>query len=485
MRVVVEGLRGDGGEEGDVLGGVEGGDGGGRGGEGAGDLHTGVETVVDHQIVGHADTVGLHRVPLPVVVVADCGVVEVRYAAFAAVRGGGGKRRAAVEVGVHGGDGSSLSLSLSGHRAMALLMEKGSEPQTDSEIADLEAITALKESAAIELKVKGNEYVKMGKKHYSDALDCYTRAINQKVLSDSENSILFSNRAHVNLLLGNLRRALVDAEEAIKLCPTNVKALYRAVKASLSLNKLSEAKQYCEKGLEQSPDNEELRKLFKQIDLQKSECDRRDAEISKSVAAAKGILFAMEDRKLKMGKASFQELTGLKKPSLDEDKILHWPVLLLYAEVMSSDIIEDFCETDMFSAHLDMMFSESYLPLPWDKDNAYTREAVELYYEAGSGSCQSKKEILRHLLEGTVGSGLENFGNEAELNDDSLDRGFSAAGGPSKWVKVNEKSTLHGVLKDPKFVIPGIPVFYVVSKRSRFYNDFRAGKWIPPRLPDE
>lgn len=63
----------------------------------------------------------------------------------------------------------------------------------------------------------------MGKKHYSDAIECYTRAIDQKVLSDSETSILFANRAHVNLLLGNYRRALTDAQEAIKLCPTNVK----------------------------------------------------------------------------------------------------------------------------------------------------------------------------------------------------------------------------------------------------------------------
>lgn len=36
---------------------------------------------------------------------------------------------------------------------MALWMEAGSEPKTDSETADLDAIAALKESAAIELKV--------------------------------------------------------------------------------------------------------------------------------------------------------------------------------------------------------------------------------------------------------------------------------------------------------------------------------------------
>lgn len=36
---------------------------------------------------------------------------------------------------------------------MALWMEKGSEPLTESEKADLEAIAALKESAAVEFKV--------------------------------------------------------------------------------------------------------------------------------------------------------------------------------------------------------------------------------------------------------------------------------------------------------------------------------------------
>lgn len=36
---------------------------------------------------------------------------------------------------------------------MALWMEAGSEPTTETEIADLQAISALKESTALELKV--------------------------------------------------------------------------------------------------------------------------------------------------------------------------------------------------------------------------------------------------------------------------------------------------------------------------------------------
>ena len=65
--------------------------------------------------------------------------------------------------------------------------------------------------------------MRKGKKHYSEAVENYTKAIDQRALSVSETSILFSNRAHVNLLLGNYRRALTDAEEAIRLCPDNVK----------------------------------------------------------------------------------------------------------------------------------------------------------------------------------------------------------------------------------------------------------------------
>ncbi|XLS69057.1 hypothetical protein HN51_020080, partial [Arachis hypogaea] len=169
---------------------------------------------------------------------------------------------------------------------MALWMENRSEPLTEAEKADLEAIAAIKESAAIELKEKGNEYVKKGKKHYSEAIDCYTRAINQKALNDSESSVLFANRAHVNLLLGNHRRALSDAQQALNLSPSNIKAIYRAVKASLSLNLLAEAQEYCRKGLKLDPNNEELKRLDRQIRTKISEKEKLEAEVSRAISEA-------------------------------------------------------------------------------------------------------------------------------------------------------------------------------------------------------
>lgn len=363
---------------------------------------------------------------------------------------------------------------------MAFFMEKGSAPMTQEEKADLDAIMSIKESAAQELKEKGNEYVKMGKKHYSDAIDCYTRAINQQALSDSETSIMYANRAHVNILLGNFRRGLTDAEQAIQLCPSYAKAYYRAAKASLSLDFLTQAAAFCQAGLEHSIDNEDLKKLLQQINLKISQRQNQEAQAAKAVAIAKDLASAIENRGIQLGNAMYQELTGLRKPVLDKNNILHWPVLILYPEVMSSDFIEDFCETETFSFHLDMMFSESCPPLPWDKENAYTRDALELYYETAAGDSSTRADVLRFLLEGTAGSLAEIGSDEKKDRSELSNSEFYAGKHPKKWVKVNEKKTLHDVLKQPDLIVPRIPVFYIVSKRSGFYKEFKAGKWSLP-----
>ncbi|KAL3517753.1 hypothetical protein ACH5RR_020342 [Cinchona calisaya] len=93
-----------------------------------------------------------------------------------------------------------------------------------------------------------------------------------------------------------------------------------------------------------------------------SEYELREAEVSRAVTAVKDMVSAFEERKVKMGKFLYQELIGVKKPTSDKNNILHWPALLLYPE-------------------LPYMFPESSPPLPWDNEHAYTRDALELYYE--------------------------------------------------------------------------------------------------------
>ena len=370
---------------------------------------------------------------------------------------------------------------------MALLMEPGSEPLTEGEKADLDAIAAIKESAAREYREEGNQFVKKGRKHYPDAVDCYTKAIAQMGALSPPNpdaSVLFANRAHVNLLLGNHRRALDDAEQAVRLSPSNLKAHYRAAKAALALDQLPQAASFCRRGLEQDPANEELKKFLAQVEAQQRERDLKRAKVAQAISAAKDLAAAIEKRGLRLGKAAYQELTGVKKPKLDEQGVLHWSVLLLYPEVMSSDFIEDFPETDMFSDHLDLMFSESSPPLPWDENHAYTRDAIELYCQAGDGTPFSRSELLKYLLEGTVDSGSLPESLDGEDGEHGTVKGSTAIsssqGSSGKWIKVREGKTLQEALQHKDYIIPAVPVFFVVSRKSAFYSKFKAGNWSLP-----
>ncbi|GJN23301.1 hypothetical protein PR202_gb10937 [Eleusine coracana subsp. coracana] len=278
---------------------------------------------------------------------------------------------------------------------MALLMEPGAEPHTESEQADLAGIAAIKEAAAREYKEQGNQFVRMGRKHYADAVDCYTKAIAQMEPVSSPDaaadaSILFANRAHVNLLLGNHRRALDDAEQATRLSPSNVKAFYRAAKAALALDLLTDAASFCRRVLEQDPANEELKKLLSQVETRQSEQECQRAKVAKAITAAK-----------------------------------------------------------------------SSPPLPWDENQAYTREAVELYYQAGVGKLLSKGEILHYLLEGTVDpkSLPESFFDVEDGDTGKSSAVTSPSEDSGKWIKVKEGKTLQEVLQHKDHIIPAIPEY--------------------------
>lgn len=65
------------------------------------------------------------------------------------------------------------------------------------------------------------------------------------------------------------------------------KAVYRAAKASLSLDLLSQAKTYCEKGMKNDPSNEDMKKLLKVVTLKKQEKEEHEAQVSRAVVEAK------------------------------------------------------------------------------------------------------------------------------------------------------------------------------------------------------
>jgi len=96
--VLGQDLRRNGGQELDIVIGMEAADVLLRRGKGAVDLHSAVETVVYDEVVGHANAVRLHWVSLAVVVVADAGFVEIRHSPLLGVGTHRRQRRATLRL---------------------------------------------------------------------------------------------------------------------------------------------------------------------------------------------------------------------------------------------------------------------------------------------------------------------------------------------------------------------------------------------------
>jgi Tetratricopeptide repeat len=67
----------------------------------------------------------------------------------------------------------------------------------------------------------------------------------------------------------------------------SIQAYYRAAKAALALNLFADAISFCERGLEQSPSNEDIKKLLAQVNSVKTEQELREAKISQVLSMAK------------------------------------------------------------------------------------------------------------------------------------------------------------------------------------------------------
>ena len=116
----------------------------------------------------------------------------------------------------------------------------------------------------------GNDSLKKGKKGCKDAVEFYTKAIEQKCDNAAKNSIFYANRAQAQSVLGNAvndvkkktwqdtrtagnwGRTFEDSKAATDLNQLNGKAWWRAANASVQLGLLSRAVELCDAAVEVS-----------------------------------------------------------------------------------------------------------------------------------------------------------------------------------------------------------------------------------------
>ncbi|XP_063747934.1 tetratricopeptide repeat protein 4 isoform X2 [Eleginops maclovinus] len=311
------------------------------------------------------------------------------------------------------------------------------------------------EEQAANLKDEGNAFFK--EKNYKKAILSYTAGLKKKCGDQDLNTVLLTNRAAAHFHLGNMRSAFNDAAAAKKIKPDHLKALIRGAQSCIELRNFAEGVQWCDEGLKVHPSDKKLQELRSTADKHKraAERDARKAKIKekKLQGEKEALLAAIKDRGIKLFQSSkprskeesssaamsqlsldclsSQEATGAQV-FLDEQHILHWPVLFLYPEHQQTDFISAFCENDCFVNHLAVMFGEE-LP-PWDAERKYHPQNLQLYFE------DEVKDTL---------------------------------------YQVNPETSLLKVLQQKRFFIKaGSPSFIVVVKGSPFWEQFSTGKQI-------
>ncbi|ELR22915.1 tetratricopeptide repeat domain containing protein [Acanthamoeba castellanii str. Neff] len=331
----------------------------------------------------------------------------------------------------------------------------------------LEALSSLiyedqtPEQLAEHFKNQGNEMVKAGPKYYRDALAYYTRALEQKSCIAPNNSVYYCNRAAVQLMLRNYNAVVLDCMSAIECSHTNIKAYIRAAKACNALDKWEEAIEFCKGGLQEEPNNKDLVAEAKKAEaikakIEKREQERKEAE-EKREAENNKLLAVLKKKGIQMGAPSFNTQAYVKEGSEGElsrtvfvrdSGEVSLSVLFIYEEYKQTDFIKEFSLEETFIDHLAMMFPSliytpvsetgetvSVAPSPWDEKKDYLVENLLVYYETnwtqplGSSTSQPLKS-------------------------------------KKSKVKVDPRWTLGRVLRDSRYVVPGLPVFYIIPSRA-------------------
>ncbi|KAK4449931.1 Tetratricopeptide repeat protein 4 [Podospora aff. communis PSN243] len=332
-------------------------------------------------------------------------------------------------------------------------MEDVENAEDNLELAAIQAIaydgTPLEN--ATNFKEQGNECFRA--KNWADAKEFYTKGIALLTAEDTRRAssslptaedtpetisaqhslleTLHGNRAACHLELRNFRSCTTDCAAALRLNPSNVKALYRSARALFALDKLPLALDAVSHGLSLDPSNPSLSSLQSQITARASALSakaaseaarasqaQKRAHLLKTALAARGIRTRSTGNKPEMEDARIH----LTPSEDDPTSTLSFPTLLLYPLQNDMDFIKGFNETQTLENHFGYVF-----PTPWDKSGEYSTGGVECFMETTGGGLVKvgKKVPLLKVLSGS----------SVEVVDDLIKIFVVPKGKAERWVR--------------------------------------------------
>ncbi|EEA07707.1 TPR repeat-containing protein [Cryptosporidium muris RN66] len=241
------------------------------------------------------------------------------------------------------------------------------------------------ESLAEQFRIVGNEYFQDGPKRYKDAILSYTRGIRQNSNNKKINSLLYSNRAHIYLLMKRYVDCVNDCRYSLQEDPTNIKAAYRGAKASLEMHLFRQSLNFVNHGLKYDNNNEELLKLY-QLSRDKLECieeKRKILDLNNEDRSQKDkVQLIIKERNYQLNEAIYDAIyTHHHNINLKNNELI-FPIMILLDEVMLCEFICEANENSKISDHLKIMFPGDRF-LEWDSQKVYVWNKLSIFYESG------------------------------------------------------------------------------------------------------
>ncbi|RDD42202.1 Tetratricopeptide repeat protein 4 [Trichoplax sp. H2] len=256
------------------------------------------------------------------------------------------------------------------------------DPETSPALAALQALKYENdedppEVKAVNYKDDGNFHFK--RKRYHQAIAAYTEGIKQNCGDNDLNAQLYNNRGAAQSYLGNNRSALNDATEAKKLSPTYIKAFIREsdnkklkeLKLKAVKNQKVNARNHRKENLLSKKEETSIRNLMQAL---------KEREVTLDGLKSYSDIETMSIKDVKALLTPPDPMGASAMVYLNEEMVIHWPILFIYPEHGQTDFIKSANENDRFMDHLIVMFDDNEAP-PWDKENKYKLKNLEIYFE--------------------------------------------------------------------------------------------------------
>uniref|UniRef100_A0A7S3LJR8 Cns1/TTC4 wheel domain-containing protein n=1 Tax=Aplanochytrium stocchinoi TaxID=215587 RepID=A0A7S3LJR8_9STRA len=341
---------------------------------------------------------------------------------------------------------------------------------------------------AQDFKDKGNETFKWGEKFYDKALEYYNEGIHWCMKGETLNVenrkcyvALLSNRAAINLKRKNYGSVIRDCAKAASVNSakpsTNVKVYYRAARAFYALGRFSEAKVALKHAIDADPENKLVKKLAEEVKSKLKEAKKRKLEKERHQIKLRGEDEIMRKecmkRNIKVGPLIMdignytQETAGTGKfphPKIASGALI-WNVLLMYPEHSTSDYVQQWNEHVTFGEQLELMFpktkndaKESPNLVPeWDRHSLdYTMDNLAVFFE---------ERYVRPLDMSKMWEKQYEKARDLEREKEDYTK--------KHRVRVKVDKSLLEALSDPEYVVPGVPVFYIVSTASPYWKIYQ------------